>query len=362
MPQASKLSVAALCTLFAVSATSFAQDSKPAKKPEAKSATGLLYSVFTEKDGQRSIETHCYDLGKKKAQSLLAAPGEFHVLMDVSPHQKNMALYQRSKEGGNKIVFADVKTGKVHKTQPLKGYASVVFKTDTRFYALEKVEKDPNGIKSRLIEIDIDGKNRNLIWESKVGFWDDIPLKLSPNGKYLSYFSHGDENGVKRGLVIFNLKTGKKTRFKEGITFVVWGRDSKTLGVFDKSTKSALTYTLNEKDDSLTEGKNLGEGTIITGWIDSKAFVVLHFGKDGVSSKIHGWGKDPVVLAAASRLDDFEARRYFDYDAASHSIVYIAKTEKGTKLVHAVLKDGKVTNRTTIGEGRLIGLPYFVRG
>ncbi|MDF1667174.1 MAG: hypothetical protein P1V97_35850, partial [Planctomycetota bacterium] len=141
----------------------------------------------------------------------------------------------------------------------------------------------------------------------------------------------------------------------------VWGHNSKTLGVFDKSTKSGLICSLNEADDTIKEVKNHGKGSIVTGWINSKAYVVLHFGADGISSKIHGWGKDPIVLAASAPLDDMEASRYFDYDPASHSIAYIAKGEGGNKLMHAVLKDGKVTDRKVVGKGRVIGLPYFVR-
>lgn len=357
MIQQSKLSFVALCALVGLSATSFAQDSKPAKKPEAKAATRLLYSVLTQDGEKRSLETHSYDIAKKKSSSLLATPEEYFVLTGVSPNQKTMVLYHRSKAGDH-VAFADVKTGKLLETQPLKAYSSVAFKSDTRVYALQKVKGDANGIKSRLIEIDLDGKNRNLIFESKDAFWDDVPLRLSPNGKYLTYYMRGEN---KRGLILFNIKTGKKTDFKEGSTFVVWGHDSKTLGVFDKSTKSGLICSLNDKDDTIKEVKNHGKGSIVTGWINSKAYVVLHFGKDGISSKIHGWGKDPVILAESAPLDDMEASRYFDYDPASHSIAYIAKGEGGNQLVHAVLKDGKVTDRKVVGKGRVIGLPYFVR-
>ncbi|MDF1667465.1 MAG: hypothetical protein P1V97_37335, partial [Planctomycetota bacterium] len=97
MIQLSKFSVVAFCALVGLSATTFAQDSKPAEKPESKAATRLLFSVLTQNGEKRSLETHSYDLAKNKSSSLLATPEEYYVLTGVSPNQKTMVLYHRSK-------------------------------------------------------------------------------------------------------------------------------------------------------------------------------------------------------------------------------------------------------------------------
>lgn len=361
MARFSKFSAVPLCALIALCATVYAQDSKPAAKPKLKASKAgkrLLFTVLTKDGDKKSLATHSYDLAKKTSSAVLSAPGEYYILAAISPKKTKMALFHRGQENFE-TIFADVKTGKVLKTQALKEPALIAFKTETRFYALQKVKNDAKGIKIRLIEMDIDGKNKNLIFESQDSFWDDVPLRLSPNGKYLSYFSRGEKG---RGLVLFNIKTGKETRLKENSSYLAWSPNSKRVAIFDKGSKTSIIYRFNEKDDSLKEEKKHAEGSVITGWIDNKAYVVIHFKEDrSASSKIHGWGKDPVVLTDSSPLDDLEAFKHFDYDPTNGAIAYPVKGKDSTQLICAILKDGKVTDKKVIAKGLLVGLPYFVQ-
>ncbi|MDF1667175.1 MAG: hypothetical protein P1V97_35855 [Planctomycetota bacterium] len=348
---------AGLCILsgaLCLSPVVVAQDSNPksAKKP----ASHLLFTKDDKYGDEEFFGVHSYDLGKKTISSVLAKSGENYHLKRISPMQKTMVLLQRD-EDSFKTVFADLKSGKLYETQPFKSNVSVAFKSERRVYVIQKVKEDQNGIKTRLFEIDIDGKNRNLIWETKDGYWNDVPLTISPNRKYLIYFMRGE---TRRGLMLFNIATGKESKILEGSTIAFWSPDSKRLGVFNKNTRSAVVCSLNEKDDTIKEDKKLEKGTIITGWLNNKAFVVMSFNRDGASSKIYGLSKEPLVLAKAAPANSSAIRRYFDYDKASHSIVYLAKGESGPTLMRALIKDGKVTGRTVVANGGRLSQPYFI--
>ena len=157
----------------------------------------------------------------------MAKANETFVLQSLSPKGQTMGVYHRSKEG-SETIFAST-SGKILEEQALKGYFLSQFLSETRIVAVQKMNSEaPDGLKHRVVAIDLDGKNEKVIHQSKDRFWDDVPMQLSPDKKYLTYFTR--EN--KKGLVVVNLKTGKQIPVLEHGTFSTWNPGSNSLGVF----------------------------------------------------------------------------------------------------------------------------------
>lgn len=238
---------------------------RAAKKAKVKT----LLLTMAPKDGVRGVfklnletdkvEPLLYDKSKKKEYQLL----------NVSPNGKVGVV-----EAGGKVVLYDFVTRKPIKQRLETTLAQACFFDDSTVLRLEvePMASDPKLENLRLVKSDLRGSTRHILYQSRGYQWGRVPLRLSPNKKFVSYYAT-TEYGQRKCLTLVRLKDGRSCTLPERYFHGAWSSDCKTFYSQDYASDCFVKFSFDgqsqfgpvdqSSDVQAVFLKNLGQGRFL---------------------------------------------------------------------------------------------------
>jgi hypothetical protein len=323
-----------LATLAATPA--LAQDSRPADKP-VKFEGQLVYTVMDE---SRKPTVMLYDGAVGKAKVLQAGS----MCLGVSPAGKTFCSW--TKKGSGDLEFRSVKSPETVVASLPKTFAWPAFlNEDTVFLPNYKPKGDEN-VKFELLRLSLKSGERVSVAAFPDTSWDDIPIRLTPDGKKLTFFLRGKV----RGLQVLDLESGKSSPLP-GVTMLNWAPDSSHCAVWSKKEKGMSLRKLEGGALSIVEP--FPQGAILGVWVSKDAMVYAK-----MDVKAAGGG----ALVYRDMKTQKEVTCTQTYGIDSMGLLTLATTlpqgrfafveqdevSKASRLVLAKVEGGKVSKQTLV--------------
>lgn len=337
-----------LALALLTSLPALAQDAQPAKAVSFKGK--VVFTTIATVDDERISTTKVYDGATGKVTTL----AENAFCNAVSPAGKTFCTISKAGEGEFQVrSFA--KPDKVLVSLPKIFTWPSYVDEDTLLIPHYKPQGDPN-VKFELLKLSIKSGEKVAIASFPLSSWDDVPARLTPDGKQLAFFL----NAEPRGMQVLDLAKGTHEPLPD-VTMLNWGPDSKHCVTWSKPKREMALQVL--EGTKLKSVEVFPKGAVLGEWISKTELV---YGKADFQTRKASLvlrdlaSKKETVLTDAFPLGEGTLLTLVAKLPEAGTLACLESTADGSRSANLILvriKDGKVSKTTLVED---LGRPGLI--